>query len=71
MPGNRDLALNASEACGYARHCCVTELDQQQIIRFAACVQVRTARFPDSIAKLLGLMTACDEIGVLTPGQRH
>ncbi|CAE7322069.1 HOP2 [Symbiodinium natans] len=38
VPGNRDLALNASE--------------------------VRTARFPDSIAKLLGLLGACDQIGV-------
>ncbi|CAE7249836.1 sti1 [Symbiodinium necroappetens] len=38
VPGNRDLALNASE--------------------------VRTARFPDSIAKLLGLLAACDQIGV-------
>ncbi|CAK8991410.1 Hsp70-Hsp90 organizing protein 3 (AtHop3) [Durusdinium trenchii] len=38
VPGNRDLALNASE--------------------------VRTARFPDSIAKFLALLSACEEIGV-------
>lgn len=38
VPGNRDLALNASE--------------------------VRTSRFPDSIAKLLALLKACEEIEV-------
>jgi len=38
VPGNKDLALNASE--------------------------VRTSRFPDSVAKLLALLKACEDIGV-------
>ena len=32
---------------------------------------MRTARFPDSIAKLLGLLAACDQIGVLFSDPMH